>query len=102
MLSGQSAAATHDLGLVGADTIDAYVPARLTASLQREHALQRMSGPESNVVLRAVPDGAWLLGPRRFAPPAAVAIDLASYAEPRAARAGADLLTRIDRDKKAR
>jgi hypothetical protein len=59
-----------------------------------------MSGPESNVVLRAVPDGSWLLGGRRFAPLAKVAVDLCSYADPRVARVGADLVARIDRDRK--
>ncbi len=86
VFSGPSAAAAYDLGLVGADAIDAYVSARLIGPLQREHALERMSGPESNVVLRAVPDGAWLLNDRRFAPLAAVAVDLCSYAEPRGTR----------------
>jgi hypothetical protein len=101
VLSGPSAAAAYDLGLVGPDAIDAYVPASHIASLRREHALQLMSGPESNVVLRAVPDGAWLLRGRRFAPLAAVAVDLCSYADPRAARVGAELVARIDRDMKA-
>jgi hypothetical protein len=100
VLSGSSAAAAYDLGLVGTDAIDAYVPARLIAPLQREHALQRMSGPESNVILRAVPDDAWLLGSRRVAPLAAVAIDLCSYVDPRAARIGAELVARIENDMK--
>lgn len=101
MLSGASAAAVYDLGLVGTDTIDAYVPAHLVASLQREHALEQMSGPESNVVLRTVPHGVWLPSPRRFAPLAAVAVDLWSYTDPRATRVGADLVARLDRDMKA-
>ncbi len=101
VLSGPSAGSACDLGLVGADAIDAYVPARLIAPLQHEHALQPMSGPESNVVLRAVPDSAWLLDDRRFAPLAAVAVDLFCYADPRAARVGAEVLARIDRDMKA-
>ncbi len=100
-LSGPSAAAAYDLRLVGPNAIDAYVPAGVLASLLREHALERMSGPESNVILRAVPDGAWLLNDRRFAPPAAVAVDLCSYADPRAARVGAELVARIDRDMRA-
>jgi hypothetical protein len=101
VLSGPSAAAAYDLGLVGPDAIDAYVPARLIAPLQREHALERMSGPASNVILRAVPDSAWLLGGRRFAPFAAVAVDLCSYVDPRAARVGAELVARIDSDRRA-
>lgn len=101
VLSGLSAGGAYDVGLVGPDAIDAYVPASLVASLQHEYALERMSGPESNVILRAVPDGAWFLSDRRFAPRAAVAVDLSSYADPRPARVGAELITRIDRDRKA-
>lgn len=100
VLSGPSAAAAYDLGLVGPNAIDAYVPASRIASLQREHALVRMSGRESNVILRAVPDSAWLLNGRRFAPLAKVAVDLCSYADPRAARIGAELIASIDRDRK--
>lgn len=100
VLSGPSAAAEYDLGLVGSDAIDAYVPASLLASLRREHALEQMSGPEANVLLRGVPDDAWLLGGRKVAPLAAVAADLCSYAEPRAARVGADLIARIEGESK--
>jgi hypothetical protein len=101
VLSGPSAAAAYDLGLVCPDVVDAYVPVRLIRPLQRDHALEPMSGPESNVILRAVPDDAWLLGDRRFAPLAKVAVDLCSYADPRAARVGAELVASIDRDLKA-
>jgi hypothetical protein len=102
VLTGPSAAASYDLDLVGSDAIDAYVPARIVASLEDEHALEPASGPESNVILRAVPDDAWLLNGRRFAPLTAVAVDLRSYADPRAARIGADVIARIDRDLKQR
>lgn len=101
MLSGPSAAAAYDLGLAGSETIDAYMPARLLVQLHREHALERMSGPEVNVVLRAVADDAWSLDGRRFAPLAAVAVDLCSYADPRAARVGAETIAGIDRDMRA-
>ncbi|MGH2879962.1 MAG: hypothetical protein ACRDK4_10210 [Solirubrobacteraceae bacterium] len=95
-LSGPSAAGAYDLGLTGSNAIDAYVPASLARSLCDEHALEAMSGPESNVILRVVPDDAWLLDGRRHAPLAAVAIDLASYPDPRAARIGAELVARIE------
>jgi excisionase family DNA binding protein len=96
VLSGAAAAGAYRLGLVGSDVIDAYLPARLMSSLRREHALEPVSGPESNVVLRAVPDDAWLLDGRRYAPLATVAIDLWSYPDPRAARIGAGLVADID------
>jgi hypothetical protein len=96
VLSGSSATTAYDLGLLGSDAIDAYVPARILASLEDEHALEPKSGPESNVILRAVPDDAWLLDGRRFAPLAAVAVDLRSYADPRAARIGADVIASVD------
>jgi hypothetical protein len=98
VLSGPSAAAAYDLGLVGTDAIDAYIPANLSSLLQREHALEPASEAAANVLLRAVPDDAWLLHGRSFAPLAAVALDLRSYADPRAARVGAEMVARIDRD----
>jgi hypothetical protein len=101
VLSGPSAAAAYDLGLAGSESIDAYMPAHLLVQLQREHALERMSGPEVNVILRAVADDVWSLDGRRFAPLAAVAVDLCSYADPRAARVGAETIAGIDRDMRA-
>ncbi len=101
VLSGASAASAYQLGLVGSDAIDAYVPLSLVASLEREHTLERMPGSEANVILRAVPDSAWLLDGRRFAPLAAVAVDLQSYANPRAARIGIDGLASIDHGRNA-
>jgi hypothetical protein len=65
------------------------------------YAAESMSGPEVNVVLRAVADDAWSLNGRRFAPLAAVAVDLCSYADPRAARVGAETIAGIDRDMRA-
>ncbi len=97
VLSGPSAAGAYHLGLVGSDAIDAYIPARLVSSMRREHALEPVSRAESNVILRAVPDDAWLLDGQRFAPLAKVAVDLCSYPDPRAARVGADLVVDIDR-----
>lgn len=97
-LSGPSAAGVYDLGLTGSNALDAYVPASLAQMLRDEHALEAMSGPESNVILRLVPDDAWLLDGRRHAPLAAVAIDLCAYPDPRVARVGTELVARIDRE----
>jgi hypothetical protein len=43
-----------------------------------------------------VPDDAWMLGGRRTAPSAAVALDLAAYPDSRSARVGSELLERLD------
>lgn len=98
-LSGSSAAGAYDLGLVAPDTVDAYVPGRLISVLERDHALEPASPAESNLVLRAVEDDAWLLDGRRVAPLAAVALDLASYPDPRSARTGTEALARLDSER---
>lgn len=100
-LGGASAAASYDLGLVGGDVVDVYVRAGLAERVMREHALQPVSGAESNVVLRVVPDEAWLLDGRRVAPLAAVALDLWAYPEPRASRVGDEVIARLDHDRRA-
>jgi len=101
VLSGPSAAGAYDLGLVGSNAVDAYIPTRLVSSMRREHALEPVSRAESNVILRVVPDDAWSLDGRRFAPLAKVAVDLCSYPDPRAARTGADLVAEIDHKTRA-
>ena len=52
-------------------------------------------------MLRGVPDGAWLLEGRRVAPLAAVGLDLSAYADSRAARVGAEVIARLDREREA-
>jgi excisionase family DNA binding protein len=101
VLSGPSAAGAYHLDLVGSNAIDAYIPARLASSIQREHALEPVPRAESNVILRVVPHDAWLLEGRRFAPLAKVAVDLCSYPDPRAARTGAELVGDIDHKARA-
>jgi excisionase family DNA binding protein len=96
-LSGSSAASALGLELVAPDTVDAYIPATRLAALVREHALQDAHPTQANVMLRAVPKDAWMLGARELAPAAAVAIDLASYADSRSARTGKRLLKELDR-----
>lgn len=96
VLTGSSAAGALGLELAAPDTIDAYVPATRLAALVREHGLEEASAPQANVVLRAVPDDAWMLDDRRVAPRAAVALDLASYLDSRSARVGMELLERLD------
>jgi hypothetical protein len=94
-VTGSSAAGFHGLNLLGPGTVDAYVPVSQTDAVIREHALQPTSEPEANVILRAVPDAAWVIGDRSAAPLAAVALDLADYPDSRSARTGRDLIAQI-------
>jgi hypothetical protein len=96
-----SSAASH-LGLLAPDTVDAYVRASQLKRLVVEHGLQEVNRPgEKNVILRAVPDDAWVLDQRQSAPAAAVALDLSFYADSRSARAGRQLLAQLDRRRQA-
>ena len=95
-LTGSSAAGELNLELLAPDTVDAYVPASALDALAREHGLESVGPREANVILRAVPDEAWLLGGRRTAPSAAVGLDLAAYPDSRSARVGAELLAKLD------
>ncbi len=96
--TGSSAAAALNLELVAPDTLDAYVREQRLEQLIAEHALQPAEPAQANVTLRAIPDGAWMLDARELAPPAAVALDLTSYSDPRSARVGRNLLNTLDRD----
>lgn len=96
VLSGSSAAGELGLDLVAPDTVDAYVPSSRVQQLVRSHALQEAPLVEANVTLRAVPDDAWMLAGRNVAPEAAVALDLASYPDPRSSRVGLQLLRRYE------
>ena len=92
VLTGSSAAGALKLELAAPDAIDAYVPLDRAEEIVRAHALEEAPVAQANVTLRVVPDEAWMLGGRRIAPKAAVALDLASYSDSRSARVGTELL----------
>jgi excisionase family DNA binding protein len=96
VVSGSSAAGAHHLELLAPDALDAYLPASKLADVVAEHALQPAPSAEANVILRAVPDDAWLLAGREAAPLSAVALDLAAYPDPRSRRVGQQLLDELD------
>lgn len=99
VLSGSSAAGVFDLPLAAPDAIDAYVRASRKNELIREHGLEEIDAVgQDNVILRAVPDEAWMLDGRRAAPLAAVALDLSFYPDSRSARIGHDLLAHADEE----
>lgn len=101
IVSGSSAAGAHHLELLAPDALDAYLPASKLADVIAEHALDPAPSAEANVILRAVPDDAWLLAGRDAAPLAAVALDLAAYPDPRSSRVGQQLLARLDQQARA-
>jgi excisionase family DNA binding protein len=98
--SGISAARAHGLDLAAGDEFEAYVSADALSRVVKEHALAPAEGGEANVVLRAVPAAAWVLGDQPLAPYAAVALDLAESPDPRSARAGAATLRSLDKQRK--
>jgi excisionase family DNA binding protein len=100
--SGSSAAGALKLELLAPDTVDAYVPASGLDALARAHGLEPASAREANVILRAVPDDAWLLEDRDIAPRAAVGLDLASYPDSRSSRFGMELLAELDAARRRR
>jgi hypothetical protein len=94
VLTGSSAA--KDLGLAAPDTIDAYLLASRLNTVVDQHALQEVSEVgQDNVILRAVPDDAWLLDDHDAAPIAAVALDLSFYPDSRSTRVGHELLAQV-------
>lgn len=94
MLGGVSAAATHRLGLQGGNEVEAYVAADAIEHVAQRHGLAR--GSETNVVLRAIPEGLWPVLRRPVAPLAAVLADLDEHTDPRARRVGHERAVRLD------
>jgi excisionase family DNA binding protein len=99
--SGISAARAHGLDLAAGDEFEAYVSADELSQVVKEHALAPAERGEANVVLRAVPAAAWVLGGQRIAPHAAVALDLAESPDARSARAGVAALHSLDKQRKS-
>lgn len=102
MRSGISAAASHGIGLVSGREADGYLPEAEMRRFIKEHALLP-AGLDGNVRLRVVPDEVWgSLKGRSVAPEAAVALDLMEESDPRSAKAGAEVLRKLDRRHRSR
>lgn len=94
MLTGLAAARPLGLGLVGPDErVDGYLDGRLLDAFLARHHVRPSREP--NVTLRVVPADAWAWPARAVAPSAAVGLDLALDAEPRAREAGERLLASL-------
>lgn len=101
VVSGSSAAGKLGLELAAPNTLDAYVPEQKLDRLIREHALEPAHPSQANLTLRAVPREAWMIGGRKLAPRAAVALDLASYPDSRSARVGRELLSDLEQGRRS-
>lgn len=102
MRSGISAAASLNMGLVSGREADGYLAESGLRKFVKKHALSPAE-VEGNVRLRVVPNDVWkTVGSRPVAPEAVVALDLSEESDPRSARAGRDVLRRIDRRHRAR
>lgn len=100
--SGISAAGLLGIGLVSGREADGYLPEAELRAFIKSHALSPAAS-DGNVRLRVVPDEAWaILRDRPAAPEAAVAIDLMEESDPRSAKAGAEVLKRLDRRHRSR
>jgi len=100
--SGVSAAGSVDAGLLPGREADGYIAAARLQKFVTEHALSP-ADVDGNVRLRVVSPDVWVgleLG-GLFAPPAAVALDLAEEADPRSQAAGRNALREIDRANQA-
>jgi excisionase family DNA binding protein len=95
MLSGATAAAELQLGLLAGEVVEGYVDARELDGMVRRHHLR--TSREPNVILRVVPTFAEAWPPAKDAPLSAIALDLLDDPDPRARTLGAQLLARIGR-----
>ncbi len=95
MLTGATAAADLDLGLLTGDMVEAYVDDGSLEKIRREYHLQ--SSREPNVVLRPVRRFAWAWPIAHYAPLPAIVLDLLEDLDPRTRQLGESLLDRLNR-----
>jgi excisionase family DNA binding protein len=95
MLTGATAAADLDLGLLTGDMVEAYVDDGSLEKIRLEYHLQ--SSREPNVVLRPVRRfaSAWPIA--HYAPLPAIVLDLLEDLDPRTRQLGESLLDRLSR-----
>jgi hypothetical protein len=97
--TGLAAAETHRAGLAvrGDEPAEVYLPHQRARRLADELALTPAPAGAATAVVRAVPDGAWLLDGWAVAPALAVALDLAERGDPRSREAAEALAGRAGR-----
>jgi hypothetical protein len=91
---GVSAAAVHDVDLVGGDLLEIYFPEQRLGALIERYALDD-DAERPNVLIHAVDDAVWPFDAGvEFAPWPVVAVDLLESEDERARRAGRELAER--------
>lgn len=101
VLSGVSAAAHAGADVLSGAEADGYLEVPKLDEFVKNHALAE-SGSRGNVTLRLVPEGSWyFLRGLRFAPTAAVGIDLSEDADPRLSDAGKAVLRALDLERQS-
>jgi hypothetical protein len=98
--AGVSAARRHRLRLVPGEEVEAYVAARRLQPVIERMVLERRD-EGANVRLRVIPDGFWPFH-ERFAPKAAVALDLAELPDARAQRIGRAAIHELEQERRWR
>jgi len=96
--SGVSAADHYEASVVARDQVDGYVREAQLRDARYRLALDPADPTNANIVLRVTPLRTALHG-RRFAPAAAVAVDLMESADQRTRRAGVELAERLRADR---
>jgi excisionase family DNA binding protein len=92
--SGASAADAYDIDVVAPGVVEAYVSDSRLRELERKYSLVPSERP--NVVLHSLAENLARSENDVFAPPAAAAIDLIESGDQRSARAGRELLERLE------
>lgn len=100
MRTGISAVGHYGMDLLAGAEFDAYADEAQLPRIVKRHALERVSGPPANVVLRTVPHAVWEhIHHSAVAPLATVAIDLFEEPDSRSSRIGGEAVDRIDRER---
>ena len=96
VLAGVSAAEQYAIDITALDVVEAYVDEAALRDLQQRYFLEPADPAAANVLLRVVPANvAATLRKERYAPRAAVALDLLESDDERSRRAGEQALAQL-------
>jgi hypothetical protein len=96
VLAGVSAAEQYAIDIAAPDVVEAYIDEAALRDLQQRYFLEPADPAAANVLLRVVPANlAAILQKERYAPRAAVALDLLESDDERSRRAGEQALAQL-------